>query len=233
MTFALLRRVGLMVLAAALIAPRAGAQEAGANSGGAGDSGRARPAHDVVEFEGAPEPSLVPRSWELSFSPGPLRTIMVQDPGGQWRGYFYLPYRVTNHTGEERTFVPEFVMATDAGDVLDAGRGVPASVFDAIKAKLGNPLLESPNQVIGRILQGQDFAKESVAIWRAPDHDVDSLRVLVAGLSGEAVRVRHPIHEGESIVLRKTYLMQYETPGTPETVERATILEGPRRWVMR
>lgn len=187
---------------------------------------------EVSNPAGVPEPSIVPRSWDLDLQVQTLRPILVQAPNGVFEPYWYLPYKVTNHTGDERQFVPEFVMATDQGDILDAGVGVPPHVFEAIKKKLGNPLLESPNEVIGRLLQGNDFAKESVAIWRHPGHDIDQVRIFASGFSGETVRVANPVTR-DTVVLRKTWMQVFELPGTLESIDRATVLPGPISWVMR
>jgi hypothetical protein len=186
----------------------------------------------VVNPEGVPEPSLVPRSWDLEIITQTLRPILVQTPSGVYESYWYMPYKLVNNTGQERQFVPEFVMATDKGDVIEAGRHVSPSAFDAIKAKLGNPLLESPNEVIGRILQGNDFARESVAIWKHPGHDIDQVRIFASGLSGETIRIANPL-TNDTVVLRKTYMLTFDLPGTTESIDRATVIPGQSRWIMR
>ncbi len=186
----------------------------------------------VANPEGVPEPSLVPRSWDLEITAQPLRSILVRQPSGSFDAYWYMAYKLVNNTGQERQFVPEFTMATDAGDVIEAGRGVPPTVFDAIKAKLGNPLLESPNEVIGRILQGSDFARESVAIWKHPGHDIDQARVFASGLSGETIRIANPLTQ-DTVVLRKTWMQTFDLPGTTDSIDKATVIPGPIRWVMR
>lgn len=187
---------------------------------------------EVAEPAGVPEPSIVPRSWDLELQAQALRPILVQAPNGVHEPFWYMPYKVINNTGDERQFVPEFVMATDEGDILDAGVGVPPHVFEAIKKKLGNPLLESPNEVIGRLLQGSDFAKESVAIWRHPGHDIDQVQIFASGFSGETVRIANPVTR-DSVVLRKTWMQSFELPGTVESIDRATVLPGATTWVMR
>lgn len=216
----LLRCVSLTLALAMGAAVPARGEEAQATSG------------NVVNPPGVPEPSLVPRSWDLEITAQPLRSILVKQPSGAYEAYWFIAYKLVNNTEQERQFVPEFTMATDAGDVIEAGRGVSPNVFDTIKKKLGNSLLESPNEVIGRILQGNDFARESVAIWRHPGHDIDQARIFASGLSGETIRIANPV-TNDTVVLRKTWMQTFDLPGTSESIDNATVIPGPTRWVMR
>jgi hypothetical protein len=179
-----------------------------------------------------PEPEIVSPAWELQFTHDDPRPIAVRNLEGKTRWYWYMTYKVVNKTGEERLFVPEITIATDQGDIMVAGRGVPAAVFQAIKEKVENPLLESPVAVVGRILLGEDHAKESAAIWPAADHDVDHIRVFFGGLSGETEVIEDPL-TGDTIVTRKTLMMEYGLPGTPATPDQQPVISGPERWVMR
>lgn len=180
------------------------------------------------------EPSIVPTSWDLNFTSDKPRAIAVEDISGETRWYWYITYKVTNHTGEERLFVPEVQIATDQGDLIRAGQNVPSSVFFAIKEKLGNKLLESPNQVVGKLLQGEDFARESVVIWPAFKHDIDQLSVFVTGLSGESGMVKNPLTH-EDVIVRKTRMLTYRFPGddlsTPP--RQQAVLDVDSEWIMR
>ena len=46
---------------------------------------------------------------------------------------------------------------------------------------------------VGRILQGEDNARESVVVWPASEHDVDAFEVFISGLSGETAVVMDPV----------------------------------------
>lgn len=179
-----------------------------------------------------PEPSVAPRSWQLHFTHRKPTAIAVRDIGGELRWFWYLPYKVVNHTDRERLFLPEATIATDRGDIIPAGTGVPPAVFKAVDRQLENPLLEDPIEVIGRLLIGEDNARESVIIWPAFEHDVDEIRVFIAGLSGETQVTQHPL-TGEEIVMRKTLMLTYELPGTGASAESQTITLADKRWVMR
>jgi len=130
-------------------------------------------------------------------------------------------------------WIPEVVITSDRGHVVVAGRNVSANVFAAIKEKEGNPLLEHPDKVVGKILIGEDYARESVAIWPAFDEDVDKLTIFVAGLSGETAVIEDPANPEKEIVLRKNYMIEYEVPGTEEHPQKQSVKMIGSKWVMR
>jgi len=179
-----------------------------------------------------PQPRIVTDSWQLGFDHETPRAIQVVTEAGQpARTFWYLPYTVTNDTGADQMFIPDVRIITNTGELIAAGRDVPPVVFQAIKAERRNPLLISPIEAIGRILQGEDNAKDSVAIWAAPQSDVDAVTVLIKGLSGETTVVRHP-ETGRDIVLRKTLKLEYATPGgTAPGTRRVQRLDSD--WVMQ
>lgn len=185
----------------------------------------------------APEPALIPKSWEFKFSFDTPRAIAVRNLRGEYEWYWYLTYKVENDTGQERLFVPEIIIATDMGDILEAGKGVRSIVFDDIKKRVGNRLLESPTDVVGRILQGADHAKEGVAIWPALNHNVDHINIFVSGLSGETatIRVPDPADTTKTIEARvsKTFMIDYDLPGNPLSPQEQSVVFKGSRWVMR
>ena len=169
-----------------------------------------------------PEPSIVERAWTLDFEYETPEAIAVPSPDGGVDWYWFLPYRIANHTGEDQLFIPEIVIAEDTGQVVQANAGIPTRVFDAIQQRLQNDLLEGPYEVVGRILQGDDHAKESVAIWPNPTRDVDEFRLFISGLSGETQAANNPA-TGEEILLRRTKMLRYLTPGTDANPARQPI----------
>jgi hypothetical protein len=181
-----------------------------------------------------PEPSAAVRSWQLDFTHSKPRAISVRTAQGV-RWYWYMTYKVVNNSGQERVFVPEVVIATDQGDIVEAGKGVPASVFPAVKQQANIRLLESPIEVMGQILQGEDNARESVAIWPAFPHNVDEVRIFFTGLSGETQvipEIKDP-KTGEPVSVRKTLMITYTLPGTGESPQNQPILGGDEQWIMR
>ncbi|MEM9251491.1 MAG: hypothetical protein AAGB29_03990 [Planctomycetota bacterium] len=181
--------------ALALLAPPALGQQAG------------RP--DVGTFA---TPRTASPSWTLEFDYESPRPIAVKDLAGNTRWYWYLPYEVTNNSGGDRLFVPNASVFTDAGDLMDANVDIPPAVFRAIAEELGNDLLEAPSQVVGELLQGPDYARESVIIWPHFDADVDEFTVFVTGLSGETASIEVP-GSGETELLRRTAALKFGTPG--------------------
>jgi hypothetical protein len=179
-----------------------------------------------------PEPSLLQRDWQFDFKYDTPKPIAVRDLNGVVRWYWYMSYKVVNDTGAERLFIPEITVATEEGDIIRAGRGVPAVVFARIRDREGGRLLESPSSVVGRILRGQDNARESVAVWPAFNHDVTNVSIFVGGLSGEARDLRHPV-TGETVLVNKTFMIDFDFPGNPTSPQYQRVAPKGDRWIMR
>jgi len=179
-----------------------------------------------------PEPTASSRAWQFEFTHSKPVPISFKGSDGVVRWYWYMTYKVVNNSGDERLFVPEFAIATDQGDLVNANQKVPAGVFEAVKDRAGIPLLKNPIRVVGRLLQGEDNAQESVAIWQAFEHDVDRVSVFVAGLSGETQSVKNPV-TNEDVSVRKTLMIDYAFPGTGGRVQDQTVLPKGEKWIMR
>lgn len=180
---------------------------------------------------GFAEPSSAPQSWQFDFSHGKPAVIAVKTVDGvKW--FWYLTYKVENNTGDDRLFIPEIVMSTDEGDIVTAGKNVPAGVYDAIKQRLGNKLLDSPIRVVGRLLQGADNARESVAIWPAFDHDIDQMSIFISGIGGESEIIKNPL-TGDSVTVVKTLMARYSLPGTGGRLQDQAVVTRGETWVMR
>jgi hypothetical protein len=187
-------------------------------------------AYDATAF---PEPAIVSPSWMLDFTFKKPQPLAARDRQGRVRWYWYMPYKVVNNTGEDRLFIPEITIATDSGKIINAGQKVPASIFDQVKGSLlKNPLLENPMEIVGKILQGEDYAREGVAIWPAFDHDVDEFVVFFAGHSGENATVRNPV-TNEEVLMRRTIMLRFRSPGNHPTPERQPIILEQHTEVMR
>ncbi len=196
-----------------------------------------------------PRPSSVPRSWELDCHFEPLSAIRVKlGRGGTEYTFWYVRYTVINRTGDDQTFWPEFLLYTDTGQLMPAGRGVPRQVYEAIKKVHNEPLLRPPVGMTGKLLQGEDNGKHGVAIW--PDFDPKSgqAEIFVGGLSGEAVEIELPrpvrkvlrTKEGKEtvivktkVVLSKTFQMTYKLKGDAASRWRTAPTLVDTKWVMR
>ena len=165
-----------------------------------------------------PEPSPYPLStaWYLDFKHGTPKRIVVDVPGEKVpQAYWYLTYSVINNTGKEVDFWPEFEMVTQDGQIHRSDRGVPLEAFTAIKKSEGNDLLLPATQVAGTIHQGEDQAKDGVAIWREPMPRMGEFSIFAAGLNSESVFVNgengKPLMDasGQPVMLRKELELDY------------------------
>jgi len=181
---------------------------------------------------GYPEPSAVNPSWQLDFAAQQPQAISVADAAGRIRWYWYVTYKVANNTGQDRMFIPDVTVATDQGEIISAGRNIPPTVFAAIKQRVGNRLLENPTQMVGRLLQGEDYARESAAIWPDFGTKVGEIRVFFEGLSGETAQILNPL-TGKPVLMRKTLMRVYQMPGRPPTPQQQTVVLADEAWVMR
>jgi hypothetical protein len=197
----------------------------------------------------APEPSELPESWQLDIQYDNPQPIQVAVPGESApQTYWFMKYTVTNRTGDERIFVPEFVLYTETGQVLRSGEGVPINVFRTVKKVLNDPLLKSQSEMTGQILQGADNAKSGVAIWKDFDPKAGQVDIFVGGLSGETAVVTLPVAvtvreidvrgkvrevEKKSIVLSKTLELTYSAPGETPARSRQPMKLLAKDWVMR
>ena len=197
----------------------------------------------------APEPSEAKTKWELDIRFDPPRPIRVQLAGRERKETFwYMLYTVTNRTGKDQFFVPDFDLYTDTGELVHSGKKTPAAVFAAIKSLHNNPLLKNTPDMAGKILQGEDNAKDSVAMWHDFDPKAGSFDVFIGGLSGETVLIKLPYPRkvvtidarGEkkvdwksTLLLSKTLQLTYRIPGEAGSRTRAGVTRVKKKWVMR
>jgi hypothetical protein len=197
----------------------------------------------------APKPAEIPTHWQLDASFGDLLPIQVSVSGENApRTFWYMRYTITNKTGQDRVFVPEFILYTDTGELLRAGRNIPGSVFQAIKGVVNDPLLLDLSDMAGRLLQGQENAKEGVAIWNDFDPNAAALDVFVSGLSGETVELKLPkpirVMETDAfgkrtevvkdkIILAKTLRRYYRISVEPAQRSQTALHLAQEEWVMR
>jgi len=196
---------------------------------------------------GFPKPSPVPQDWELNVKFQDLKRISVQVPGQKARIYWYMIYTVSNNSGQDVMFYPEFTLVTDKLQVLPAMVDVDPEVFTAIKNEYKStyPWLEHPSKVIGKLLQGKDNARDSVAIWPDFRDDTTAVDVFGGGFAGECLAVPNPLFVAgksdpakvpENFVLRKTLQIHYALPTDPANRGRISpSRKGPEpvEWVMR
>jgi len=193
----------------------------------------------------APKPSLAPTSWELNFEFFDPARMAITLPGDhQPTTFWYLIYSVTNDTGREVRFYPQFDIVTDTLRVVRGGDNVSPTVFDAIRERHRklHPFLVKPLSASGKLLRGADNTRTSVAIFRDFDPEASRFTVYVAGLSGEVIRTQNPAFDDtqppsdknlQFFTLRKTLAIEYDIAGDMETRKRAAPVRTGRRWIMR
>ena len=189
-------------------------------------------------------PSLT-GSWQLDFRFHDLQRIDVRLPGDRHAtSYWYMLYTVTNNTGRDVEFYPTFELVTDTMQVVTAGDEISPSVYDAIRGrhKKMYPFFRTPIDASGKVLQGADNARTSVAVFHDFDANASSLKVFVAGLSGEIERLGNPVYDENQpesaqnrrfFTLRKTLAIGYDLPGDPQTRRSAEPMRRGWDWVMR
>jgi hypothetical protein len=184
-------------------------------------------------------------SWQLEFRFHDPQRITVQLPGdSQETRYWYMLYEVVNQTGRDVAFYPSFRLVTDTLQVVEGGADIHPRVYDLIAArhKIEFPLLTVPSKVTGLLLQGEENARASVAVFRAFDPKASGFTAYVAGLSGEVARIPNPAfnpaaeeteENARSFILRRTLAIEYALPGDDATSGKANPIRRNREWVMR
>jgi hypothetical protein len=187
-----------------------------------------------------PEPAVSPRSWDLDFVFQTPRRIVVEVPGESVpRAFWYMTYVVTNHTGQDRPYLPTFELLAADGQVIRSDLEFSPSIFQAVARRQSRLPLQPALALAGTILQGEDYAKYSVAIWPEPMIEMGSFTIFVSGLSGEAAVVsRHdgsPLLDsnGQAIVLRKTRQLDFTVKGDENFAQNDPVILTGDSWVMR
>ena len=205
-----------------------------------------------------PEPSPTPIAWEFDLKYLHPRRIEVQLSGSdQPEVFWYMVYTVTNTSNTTQPFYPLFQLVTEDLRVVDTDIGISPLVFEAIRErhKITHKYLVSPTEAIGELRAGADYARESVAIWRATDLNVTRFTIYVAGLSGEARVLRNPAYDPEKpetatmvdaagqereivvnpryFTLRKTLQLSYTLPASEQARGQIAPRLSQAGWIMR
>ena len=196
-----------------------------------------------------PKPSIYPVAWQFKFDHSLPKRIVVKAPGSNSPvAYWYMTFTITNNTDEEQRFLPVFEMVTDDGKVIRSDKEVPPAVFDAVKERERKRSLEPIEKITGRILIGEDQARDGVAIWKEPSPRMGTFHIFVSGLSGEVAYMKdgdevdqkklqwYKISDEERKkykVLRKTLDLTYQIPGDEIRPDEDPVLLKSEEWVMR
>ena len=184
-------------------------------------------------------------AWQLQFEFHDPQRIQVTLPGNSRpTTYWYVLYQVTNKTNREVDFYPSFRLVTDTLQVVTAGETIPPSVYDAIarRHRREYSFLVPATKAAGRLLQGEENARASAAVFHTFDGNASSFTLYVAGLSGEIERIANPAFDAKkkespenpmSFLFRRTLALRYDIPGDPVTRSGAVPQRRSREWVMR
>ncbi len=193
----------------------------------------------------APKADIATTAWQLDLEFYDPQRITLLLPGDERvTTFWYVLYQVTNRTGKDVDFYPSFRIVTDTLQVVEGGANVSPTVYDAIKARHYRefPFFAPPAKVTGLLLQGEENARSSAAVFRTFDEAASSFTLYVSGLSGESARAQNPSYDakrGESednpraFFQRRTLAVVYDLPGDPHTRSLATPMRRSREWVMR
>ncbi len=158
--------------------------------------------------------------WQLRLDTDDLRYYRDKKSGD---GYWVLVYEVTNETNKDRNWTPNFVLATDRGEILSDGENVPRRVLLSILDTFGDPLMVAPSEASGPLLQGEAYAVRSFVAWKAGAEQVPGfqplreVQVFVNGVSGDTAEVTHPI-TGETKKLRRVVQLSWFVDGNYEDI---------------
>lgn len=190
----------------------------------------------------APKPAVIPipGTWQLDLelhgNPLPVEVTMPGDE--KPTRFWYLLYTVTNNTGNDITFYPQFELISDNLRLIDGNRGLLKPIYAAVRDLYATtiPLLEPYSMVAGKILQGQDNARDSLAIFPEFDPNATTVRIFFSGLSNEVVQINHPVdidkntNQPKKVLLKKTLVLEYQVSGPPG---QRSLLYRNRYWIMR
>jgi len=191
----------------------------------------------------APEPAIVqgPDNWTVDVTFEHPQQIMLQlSSDKEPRRFWYTIITLTNKTNRDVDFYPKCELMTDTFEIIPAGAGTSAAVFEQIKRRHQDryPFLESLEKAGNRILQGEDNIKDIAIIWSDFDMQAKGIKVFIAGLSNETVAIDHPIAKDETgkpvkVYLRKTLELSYKLGGDATFRSDTKLIYEGKRWVMR
>jgi hypothetical protein len=176
------------------------------------------------------EPSRIPVSWELTIKHGTLERVTVP-LAGKDQTFWFMRYSVINNSGRDILFTPSFEILAETGTAVTALKAVPAPVFDKIKSLYNNPYLLSPTNIDGKLLQGDDNAKDGVAIFPTLDSEARNFQLFFMGLSGETSEVLNPLTK-KPVILQKTLELDFNLPGQAIGIDPQPKLLATK-WVMK
>jgi hypothetical protein len=184
--------------------------------------------------------SLLPRDkegiWVLDFAFKPVRLRTIELPGKGRRIIHYLYYRVINHTGKPRMFVPQFSLVTDTRQRLEDAVIPQAIPIIQAREDASVPLLGAVN-IMGMIppstKEGIDDAVYGVAVWEGVDPKADRFSIYVRGLSDGYQLIQPPDSSSKPVARYKTLRIDFLRRGDERDLNEKEILlnDPPYEWI--
>ena len=191
----------------------------------------------------APQPAIVsgPGDWTVDVTFEHPQQIVVQLSGdNRPRRFWYTIITLINKTNRDVDFYPKCELMTDTFQIVPAGGGASAAVFERIKRRHQSryPFLEPLEKTSNKVLQGEDNTKDIAIIWPDFDAKAKNIKLFIAGLSNETVAIDHPVAKDETgkavqVFLRKTLELSYSLAGDAFLRSDANLIYKGKRWVMR
>jgi len=181
-----------------------------------------------------PTPNMLHHGWQLSFVWHKPQRIYVAVGHGihrSLREYWFMRYTVTNNTHQDIFFIPSFVLATDTGKVLRPVTGLSPRILTKIRTVTGDQFIISPGLIAGKLLQGDDNAKDGVAVFTGVPFKARRFNIFVSGLSADTALQKNPLTH-KDVVLHKTLELNFWIPGESVRIVPQPQFAG-KKWVMR
>lgn len=191
----------------------------------------------------APVPASFPdeNTWQLDIklhgNPTQLKAVL---PGDQKETRFwYFVYTITNNSGVDVDYYPTIEVMTDTFKIYEAGKVPTKPVYEEVRRlyRESVPLLEPEINVAGKILQGEDNARDCVAILDDFDPNATTVKIFITGLSNETAIIEKVDEKDEKIskkfLLRKTLMLEYRIPGDRFNQNEKVMIFNRRDWIMR
>ena len=193
--------------------------------------------------QAAPQPAMVPGpdDWTVNATfEHPQQIVLKVSGEAKPRRFWYTIITLTNETKHDIDFYPKCELMTDTFQIIPAGKGTPAAVFEQIKLRHQGkyPFLECLDEAGNKILQGQDNTKDIAIIWPDFDAKARSIKIFITGLSNETIAIDHPVAKDEAgepmkVFLRKTLELDYDFPGDAAFRSESSVIYKGKSWVMR
>ena len=190
----------------------------------------------------APEPAIIPApgDWTLEVKFEHPQPMILGVASGRPQRFWYAILTLTNKARKDVDFYPQCELMTDTFEIIPAGRGTPAAVFERVKRRHQSkyPFLEPLDKAGNEILQGKDNAKDIAIIWPDFSDRARSMKLFIMGLSNETVAIDHPVAKDDEgnpvkVYLRKTLELSYSLGGEPVLRSDTKVTPLGKRWVMR